>query len=207
MNKIYYLSVNNKNIGPFSKEDIVSKIANGSLNDESFIYVKGEKNWQLLSSIDFFKNNLDNVNKNIIKRWYVHKNNTNYGPYSINDLLNLIELCQFDIDDYTWSKGLDKWILLRELKELSFEKEIATEISLLEPINNSTLPNKTNKDKSIKHKKIIVLVPEFFLSIVLIYFALLIDKKIYSLYLYIASGFLFLFFIVFNFIIKRKKLL
>jgi hypothetical protein len=296
MEKIYYLNVNKKNIGPFTKEDIKSKIANGALNNDSFIYIKGDKNWVLLNSIPCFKDCINNVSKNIIKRWYIHKNKKNFGPYSISDLISLLEKGEFDIDDYTWSKGLDNWTQLRNLNELYVKKdelEEQTELSLEENFgkNNininqfkqnkeNTNPNifinensndnlnkssrniiaeekkieaeyksKENKDdkdikkedkknkkiklkkekskkektanddddiefkvkkkqieKKLQNKKLrkIKLMPELFLAIVLIYFALLIDKKLYSLYLFLGAFIIFFIFIFINIFLKRK---
>lgn len=218
MDKIYYLNINNKNLGPYSKEDIFSKIASGTLNEYSFIFIKGTKNWVLLPSISFFKEALDKVSKNIVKRWFVHKNKNNYGPYSINDLINLVQIGQFDIDDYTWSKGLDKWLPLRELDELCKNNDIddtkeKTEISSIPPSPNTNNTNNnlknnmnTNKTKEASKKKprVFKLVPEFFLSAVLFYFARLVDNNSISVYLYILAIVLLFVFLVFNFIARRN---
>lgn len=205
MNKIYYLNIKNKNLGPFSKEDINSKISNGDLNEDSYIFVKGTKAWVFLKDLDIFKEELKSVEKNTIKRWLVRKDKSNLGPYSINNLIDLIESGDIDLDDYAWSKGLDKWIPLRTLDELCTKNEDNenTIVSIIPEIENVKTLSKEEIKKTNKY--MIKLIPELLFAFVLMFFAINANDKMQMLYLLIASILLMLIFIYKNFFLRRNK--
>lgn len=203
MNKVYYLNINKKNFGPFSKEDIFSKISNGELNEDSLIYVKGEKSWDFLKNIEFFKEALKGIEKNNIKRWFVHKNGENKGPYSISELLLHIEKGIFDLNDFAWSKGFDTWIPLKSLDGIN-----AQNVNSLEETNVSKIAPSTTKDNefvNIKKKLKFILIPELLFGICLMVFALLSKNKLYSLYLFGAASMFLCLYAFTNLIYKRKK--
>lgn len=206
MNKVYYLNINKKNFGPFSKEDIFSKISNGELNDDSLIYTKGEKAWDFLKNIDYFNEALKGVGKNNIKRWFVHKNGENKGPYSISELLVQIEKGVFDLNDFAWSKGFDKWIPLKSLDGIN-----STNLNSLEETNVSKIaPNPISEPKesefvNTKSNNKIILVPELVFGACLMIFALLNKNQLYSLYLFSTASFFLCLYAFTNLIYKRKK--
>jgi len=48
--KIWFVAIDGQQSGPFSEEEIISRIKNGSIDDNYYVYRKGMTEWQLIES-------------------------------------------------------------------------------------------------------------------------------------------------------------
>ncbi len=53
--KIWYIAINGKSDGPFSREEILSKLSGGEINKDTYLFRQGMDNWKPLKDIDEFK--------------------------------------------------------------------------------------------------------------------------------------------------------
>lgn len=112
--KKYYLNINDQNVGPLSFEEITDRLKNGLLKATDYIFITGNKDWQTINELQEFLIYIAPEDPEKRKSWFIRRNKQNEGPYSKQEIFQMIEAGKTDINDYVWSKELRNWTTIKE---------------------------------------------------------------------------------------------
>ncbi|MCS6838152.1 MAG: GYF domain-containing protein [Bdellovibrionaceae bacterium] len=130
----FHVTCQGKPTGPLLYEEIVTKIKNGQIQLNDYIYNPEKNDWEiiLLSPLidDQYKMLpierdkedpvvLEATNFWENRDWYIFKNNKQQGPYSYFDLLNMLQAQRLHDYDFVWTKGLVTWAKIYEVPVFS----------------------------------------------------------------------------------------
>lgn len=142
MVKNYYVSKNNQQIGPFSEQEIISKIKSKEISWMDYIYDDSKKDWVIIVEHKAFnKMFTESVLKHSIddpmmskstkslklsseesfpeKAWYVLKDNNNYGPFSKAEIIQMLQAKILYEYDFLWQPEMENWKRLAEITDFS----------------------------------------------------------------------------------------
>ncbi len=120
--KKYYLNINDQNVGPLSFEEVTDRLKNGLLKATDYIFITGNKDWQTINELQEFSIYLEPEDPEKRKIWFIRRNKQNEGPYSKQEIFQMIETGKADINDYVWSKELRNWTTIKDAMSISTEK-------------------------------------------------------------------------------------
>lgn len=144
MKNNYFLSKNEKQIGPFTEEQILEKIKTKEVSWMDYIFDEIKKDWILLMEHKKFNSYFtDSILKKAksdpakttigkkasvadkdlgdSKAWYVLKDNNNYGPFSIAEIIQMLQAKILFEFDYVWQAKFDGWKRVAEVSDFSSE--------------------------------------------------------------------------------------
>lgn len=106
--------------GPFSTETVQEKIATGSIASNAHIWWKGQREWIALST---WLSQVDRIVQTAVDRtqkpvWYVDGGKSSTGPFTENELIELLKTCGSLARVRLWAVGMEKWTSLFELSEV-----------------------------------------------------------------------------------------
>lgn len=116
----WFLYSNDVVSGPFSTEEVQSKISTGQLAANSHIWWKGQREWIPLSawtaSVDrIIQTAADRSQKPV---WYVDSGKSPTGPLTERELIEHLKTCGSLARVRLWAVGMEKWTSLFELAEV-----------------------------------------------------------------------------------------
>ncbi len=115
--------------GPFQAADLKEKFSSGGLDENVLVCRQGDPHWKPLSE---FKEQIlvDAKPDENLKDWILLNENLSLspspeqegqyvqsGPYTTQDILNLIQSGQAKYSDYIWKSGLTNWLRINEVDE------------------------------------------------------------------------------------------
>lgn len=143
MKNSYFLNKNEKQVGPFTAEQILEKIQLKELSWMDYIFDEMKKDWILLMEHKQFNNHFtesilkkanahnptqqapvpkekakDSIDS---KAWYVLKDNNNYGPFSMAEIIQMLQAKILFEFDYVWQEKFDGWKRVAEVSDFSSE--------------------------------------------------------------------------------------
>lgn len=144
MKNNYFLSKNEKQIGPFTEEQILEKIKTKEVSWMDYIFDETKKDWILLmehkkfnsyftesilkkAKSDPVKNSVNKKEPTALKdsvdpkAWYVLKDNNNYGPFSIAEIIQMLQAKILFEFDYVWQSKFEGWKRVAEVPDFSSE--------------------------------------------------------------------------------------
>jgi hypothetical protein len=128
----WYIVVNSRPIGPLSAKEIVQRVQAKELSLADHLWKEGATGWARLYEIADFRSllpaepeagliaeiqkstqlappPLSPKQKEELRTWYVHLDETNYGPISDREVQSLIETGRISASTYMWQKGFSDW--------------------------------------------------------------------------------------------------
>ena len=128
----WYIVVNSRPIGPLSAKEIVQRVQSKELSLADHIWREGSSGWARLYEVSDFRSllpaepdagliaeiqkstqvappPLSPKQKEELRTWYVHLDESNYGPISDREVLGLIEAGRIGVSTYMWQKGFSDW--------------------------------------------------------------------------------------------------
>lgn len=140
----YFLSKNEKQIGPFTEDQILEKIKTKEVSWMDYIFDESKKDWILLMEHKKFNTHFtESILKKAkadpvkaateqkeqvaekepvdAKAWYVLKDNNNYGPFSLAEIIQMLQAKILFEFDYVWQTKFDGWKRVAEVSEFSSE--------------------------------------------------------------------------------------
>lgn len=131
----FYVAQNGLQKGPWSVDEITKKISSKQLEWTDYIYDEKTEDWihilehpqftQVLNSS--FKNPITHqVNQNTAKAvvdvlrercWYILKQNSNYGPFSKFEMIQMLQTRTLFEHDFVWKNGMAAWKKLADIKD------------------------------------------------------------------------------------------
>ncbi len=130
----YYIAQNGIQKGPWSLDTIAAKLTSKEVGWNDYIYDQKLEDWVLL--LEFatltplfnksFKNPIveNKKSKDVDdpvrdRAWYILKQNNNYGPFSKNEMVQMLQSKTLFEYDFIWRKDQDSWKRLADVEEFS----------------------------------------------------------------------------------------
>lgn len=143
MARPYFLSKNGAHIGPFSFEEVLRKLEMKEHQWMDYVYDDGLQDWVLLMEHPQFtekfnatlvrpgnppmanfakpKDLVRGENKMREKEWFLLREGNNYGPFSVLDVVQMLQEKTLFEFDYVWHQNLDSWKRVAEIPMFSSE--------------------------------------------------------------------------------------
>ncbi|OFZ31486.1 MAG: hypothetical protein A2622_02565 [Bdellovibrionales bacterium RIFCSPHIGHO2_01_FULL_40_29] len=133
----YYVAHNGIQKGPWELSEISLKLASKELGWNDYIYDQKTEDWVLLLEFSALTESFNKSFKNPIveprkvkaiadpekdRAWYILKQNNNYGPFSKNEMIQMLQSKTLFEYDFVWRKDQDSWKRLAEIPEFSPEQ-------------------------------------------------------------------------------------
>lgn len=139
MNQEYYIIIEGRQTGPFSKDVLASQHING----ETLVWRVGLPDWVKASSLPELSDilvvdtNYEDVSAHAESRWFAMINNQQVGPYTIDTLLSM------GLNAYTpvWQNGMPDWV------EAGTVAEIMRHLQSTPPPHNDPYGSRTQNDR------------------------------------------------------------
>lgn len=134
INTMWYYNKKGRAYGPVESEAIEEMVRSGELGHLDLLFREGESEWLPVNSVDEFKSALDGfqlnvkrADKDVLQNWVILKTiNTpdglqyqQQGPFSEEQVKELVERGAFKFSDYIWKPGFQTWRRIREIPEFS----------------------------------------------------------------------------------------
>lgn len=128
MTATYYITSQDLQLGPFTIDEIIAKLAVQELNWHDYIYDDNKKEWVLLKEYDSLlaKSNVthladvDPLKKRI---WFIlNKDSSNYGPFSKLELVQMLKEKTLQEYDFVWHQGMAEWQRISEVEDFSAQE-------------------------------------------------------------------------------------
>ena len=133
----YFVAHDGIQSGPWTLSEISAKLSEKSLDWNDYIYDEKKVEWLLLLEFPLltglfnqsFRNPIQS-NKPIVhnqdplrdRAWYILKQNDNYGPFSKNEMIQMLQSKTLFEFDFIWKQGLASWKRLSEIAEFQPEE-------------------------------------------------------------------------------------
>ncbi len=120
--------------GPWSLGEISQKLSTKELEWNDYIYDQKAEDWILLLEFSSLTDTFNKSFKNPIvenkkgkiapdsvkdRSWYILKQNNNYGPFSKNEMVQMLQSKTLFEYDFVWKNDQDSWKRLSEIPEFS----------------------------------------------------------------------------------------
>lgn len=140
MQEKYYLSKNDKELGPFSVSEIVAMVKSGELRYEDFAFCEKRQDWFFLTEIPEIFNQLPKDTLRVVGgatgnevasepgasptsfrdcEWYVLKGENRFGPFSYIEVVRMLQEKSLFEFDFVWYDGLQSWTRVAEMAEFN----------------------------------------------------------------------------------------
>lgn len=141
LNKPYFLSQNGAHIGPFSFGDILHKLETKEHQWIDYVYDDGLQDWVMLMEHPEFT---EKFNASLVrpgsppmpafakprdlirseaklrdKEWFLLREGNNYGPFSVLDVVQMLQEKTLFEFDYVWHQSMDAWKRVAEVPTFS----------------------------------------------------------------------------------------
>lgn len=138
MQKQFFLSKNGAHVGPYSFDDILKKLDGQEHNWMDYVYDDSAQDWIMLMEHPQFTDRFNSgharpsakpifmhpkvadpkpENRMKEKAWYLLKEGNNYGPFSMLDLVQMLQEKTLHEYDYVWNHGMTAWKRVAELQD------------------------------------------------------------------------------------------
>ena len=133
----YYVAHNGIQKGPWLLSEISQKLSAKELVWNDYIYDKKIEDWVLLLEFSALTETFNKSFKNPIvstantkvnvepekdRAWYILKQDNNYGPFSKNEMVQMLQSKTLFEFDFVWKKDQDSWKRLSDVSEFSPEQ-------------------------------------------------------------------------------------
>ncbi|MFH1223694.1 MAG: DUF4339 domain-containing protein [Pseudomonadota bacterium] len=148
--RIWYINADQQTYGPYTKDEIISLLKDGSVQYANYIFKEGFANWDFIYNIPEFDRRLINPGGTQPKveapkeaapvvdvaaekaaaeqvapdetLWYVHDGEHQLGPYNTQYVKDCIDDKTFFWTYYVWREGFDAWVQFKDCKEFDRRK-------------------------------------------------------------------------------------
>lgn len=136
----FYVSHNGEQKGPWSAQDILKKLKAQDLAWSDYIYDEGKGDWVMLMDHPEFTSQFKSmsakpappkprkeepkreVEATADKEWFVLKAENKYGPFSMLEIIRMLQEKNIFEYDYVWHQAMTTWKRIAEVDEFKPEK-------------------------------------------------------------------------------------
>lgn len=143
MQKQFYLAKNGAHVGPFSFEEVFVKINAAEYQWTDYVYDDTAQDWvMLMEHPDYSSTFSEGLARPTTKTpkssgktmdvspekqlrqkaWYTLREGNNYGPFSMMDLLQMLQEKTLFEYDYIWNESMTTWTRLAEVPEFHHDR-------------------------------------------------------------------------------------
>ncbi len=130
----FYVAHHGIQKGPWSLNEISQKLSSKELEWNDYIYDQKLEDWVLILEFPAltslfnksFKNPIVEVKSTKVsndtendRAWYILKQNNNYGPFSKQEMVQMLQSKTLFEYDFIWKKNQDSWKRLSDIEEFS----------------------------------------------------------------------------------------
>jgi hypothetical protein len=133
----FYVTHQGAQQGPYSKEQISDMLKYNKLNWNDYLFDESAYDWVQIMEHSLFTHEFnqsfpDPLKKPVLKvdvvkdelqkrQWFVLKENTNYGPFSKLELIQMLQGKTLFEYDFVWREGVENWKKISDILEFSTE--------------------------------------------------------------------------------------
>lgn len=143
MQRQYFLSKNGSHIGPYTFDDVLKRLSSQEHTWMDYVYDDSMQDWIVLMEHPQFTEKFNAgwarptarpiqetglrgaeiraENPHREKAWYLLKEENNYGPFSVLDLVQMLQEKNLFEFDWVWKHGMRAWKRLAEVEEFKPE--------------------------------------------------------------------------------------
>ncbi len=130
----YFVSHDGQQLGPHTIVEITAKIQSNELAISDYVYDEIGGDWFMIVAYHAFTDLVQFAKpsqppkqepKKIVSdapEWFILKGQNRFGPYSLFDVVKLLQSRSLFEYDYAWNPSLETWHLIAELEEFKAEK-------------------------------------------------------------------------------------
>jgi hypothetical protein len=146
--KVWYLHVNKEPVGPFTEDEIWTKLDSGEVTYSSFIWKKGLKAWKKIEDESTFDATpeadmppppLDELSEKIEPSiWYLNIHKERSGPFTQTEVIDKIRKGVATHVTYVWKKKMKEWVKIPKMTEFKeyFKEEVAPAAASSGPVGS-----------------------------------------------------------------------
>jgi len=131
MQKQFYVSHEGKIVGTFTVVEIAKKIGAGEIQITDYIYDDAKSDWILIGEHPDFKStdtkpttkptdHSDTISQDS-NEWFVLRGENQTGPFSVTDVVKMLQEKMIYEFDYVWKAGMETWKRVAEIGEFTPE--------------------------------------------------------------------------------------
>jgi len=151
----FYVTQNGVQQGPWSLQDVSTRLTEKSLAWNDYIYDQRKEDWILLLEfpqltelfnksfanpiIENKKNSKEVLDPIKDRAWYILKHSNNYGPFSQGEMVQMLQSKTLFEYDFIWRKDLESWKRLADVSEFHSENIKELYLTLAKDANNDEL--------------------------------------------------------------------
>ena len=141
MQKKFIVTKNGNNCGPFEIDEILKQLKSEQLHWTEYLYDEESKDWMMILQHPLFTLKFNSgwgrpeaqpivteprtyknpAHKLKEKEWYVLREGNNFGPYSVLEVIQMLQEKSLFEYDYVWNQDLPAWRRIAELAEFKAE--------------------------------------------------------------------------------------
>ncbi len=163
----YFVAVRGKAVGPLTAQEVYERICKGEFGPLHYFWISEAQDWKRIcdekefavlipqkpstSSIAHIKEKVFNKKKETLlpalgkKTYYLYYSNSQYGPFSKEELLKVLQTHTVGKNAYLWTAGWSTWKRLTEVEE--FSNYVVTQTAPSLKVRVSTRAGKDATDK------------------------------------------------------------
>ncbi|HRK02617.1 MAG TPA: DUF4339 domain-containing protein, partial [Oligoflexia bacterium] len=168
--KKFFIAMGNKAMGPLSAQEVYERIQRGEVGLLHYYWRKGLSDWKRLaeekefavlvpkkpasSSIKTLRSRIGDITKDVeltqtrVNRpYYLYTNNTQYGPFSEDELLRVLKTQKVSRNAYAWTAGWPNWKRLSSIPEFA---EFVASTPAPKPTSKASSKSKSKTKSSLK---------------------------------------------------------
>lgn len=128
----WYLASGDQSVGPLSAAEILTQLQAGRIGLAHYVWANGMADWKRIFEVPAFRalvpQTPDNkrpeppISTAVIeekKDWFVFAQGTQYGPFTVQEVKNLLTSKRINPSDHAWKDGLTQWESIAQLNEFS----------------------------------------------------------------------------------------
>lgn len=128
--KAFYVYINEQQVGPLSKEEIMAKLSSGEFQPSDFIYDESKKEWVAFLNHQAFAQAQEKVQQKNKKsadlhptpdqqEWFVLQGDNRHGPFSFLEIVKMCQNGKVQPHDFLWRESFSGWKKLADITEFS----------------------------------------------------------------------------------------
>lgn len=137
--ELFYVARNGQQDGPFSIEDIVTKVKAKALDSTDYCYDEATSDWVMLMAHASFKDALKEEKPAAVipmtpppnpaskaapnpEDWFVLKGDLRFGPFAKSEVVRLLQEKSLELTDYIWTPSMPSWERVADTKTFSTDE-------------------------------------------------------------------------------------
>lgn len=120
----WFISVGDKSVGPMSASEVYERVMAGELTWISYVWKEGMGDWQRLADVSTFQAAMPPkpaakpsaqpptppaAKKIQPKVWFLYFNESQYGPYTEDEVLGMAGVGKINVETFAWKDGMSDW--------------------------------------------------------------------------------------------------